>query len=361
MLARRVALASAVSAAAAFTSAHARAARMAPLTVPTLTGVAAAPLLPLPSSAGAAPITAGSLWAERPAVVMVVRRPGCQLCRAEASKLHKVAPQLEAAGVRLVAVLQEDLPEQVAEFSAQYWPGELYLDQDKALFAAVGGGAVRRGSLLTFLNPFSRVWCVCRVRRSALAAAQRAQRGATTALAARATHAPPRATHAPPYARQEQRQSGVGRQGQLHGRWPDLRRSARRAQEWRRRIRIPRGDIWRPRAARGGPGGGAARGQGVSARARARLRGNAPQEVECAGSRVAPAAAQTNALWTSKQLHETRRQARRCPVSARGGARGARCRRRPPQQRQRRPRPQAARAAAALAVRPPQRCAAPRP
>jgi peroxiredoxin len=183
MLARRVALASAASVAAAFTSAHARAARMAPLTVPPLTGIAAAPLLPLPSSAGGAPITAGSLWAERPAVVMVVRRPGCQLCRAEASKLHKVAPQLEAAGVRLVAVLQEDLPEQVAEFSAQYWPGELYLDQDKALFAAVGGGAVRRGSLLTFLNPFSRVWCARCVRHSALAAAQRAQRCATTAVA----------------------------------------------------------------------------------------------------------------------------------------------------------------------------------
>ena len=60
--------------------------------------------------------------------------------------------------MRLVAVLNEDLPEQVAAFAKDFWPGELYLDQEKAFFAAVGGGTVRRGTLLTFLNPFSRVW-----------------------------------------------------------------------------------------------------------------------------------------------------------------------------------------------------------
>ena len=68
------------------------------------------------------------------------------------------------------------------EFKSQYWPGELYLDETKSLYAAVGGGEaretplrprlcghhdnrcpvcftqVRRGWLSTFLNPFARVW-----------------------------------------------------------------------------------------------------------------------------------------------------------------------------------------------------------
>lgn len=36
--------------------------------------------------------------------------------------------------------------------------GEVYLDKEKAFFQALGGGKVRRGSLLAFLNPASRVW-----------------------------------------------------------------------------------------------------------------------------------------------------------------------------------------------------------
>ena len=37
-------------------------------------------------------------------------------------------------------------------------PGDLFIDKDKALFKALGGGAVARGSLLSFLNPWSPVW-----------------------------------------------------------------------------------------------------------------------------------------------------------------------------------------------------------
>ncbi len=59
----------------------------------------------------------------------------------------------------LRAILTRSPRAQVAEFSGKFWPGgEVYLDEDKALFKAVGGGAVRRGSLLSFLNPFSRIW-----------------------------------------------------------------------------------------------------------------------------------------------------------------------------------------------------------
>ena len=130
---------------------------MAPVALQPLTKYCGAKLLALPSS-GQSAVGAGTLWADHPVVVMAVRRPGCQLCRAESTKLQELRPELEKLGVHLVAVLGEDLPEQVSEFKQKHWGGEVYLDQEKALFAALGGGVVRRGSLLSFLNPFAPLW-----------------------------------------------------------------------------------------------------------------------------------------------------------------------------------------------------------
>ena len=73
--------------------------------------------------------------------------------------MHTIQPQLAELGVSLVAVLHEALPEQVAEFASDHWKGgELYLDETQALYAVVGGGTVRKGSLAWFLNPLSRIW-----------------------------------------------------------------------------------------------------------------------------------------------------------------------------------------------------------
>ena len=59
----------------------------------------------------------------------------------------------------MVAVLHEALPEQVAAFASDHWKGDgLFLDETKALYAVVGGGTVRKGSLAWFANPFSRIW-----------------------------------------------------------------------------------------------------------------------------------------------------------------------------------------------------------
>ena len=44
---------------------------------------------------------------------------------------------------------------QVAAFAPEYWGGDLYLDGSKAFYAAAHGGAIRRGSLLDLLNPWS--------------------------------------------------------------------------------------------------------------------------------------------------------------------------------------------------------------
>ena len=163
LLARRAALASSVAVTASFSTARASMAPVVPL--PTTASLADAPLKPLlaPSSA----VTkASELWREQPVVILAVRRPGCQLCRAEASRLHSIKPQLDQAGVRLVAVLHEEREEQVLEFRSEFWPGELFLDENKEVFKAVGGGALRRGSLTSFLNPFSRIWCALRPRDS---------------------------------------------------------------------------------------------------------------------------------------------------------------------------------------------------
>lgn len=129
--------------------------------VASLGSYASAPLtkLPLEEQKPTVQLTAGSLWRESPAVIYVVRRPGCVLCRAEATKLYEIKPKLDELGVSLVAVLHENIPEQVAEFQNEYWPSSgIYLDTEKKLYEAVGGGEVRRGSLLSFLNPFSPVW-----------------------------------------------------------------------------------------------------------------------------------------------------------------------------------------------------------
>lgn len=49
---------------------------------------------------------AAQLWEDRPAVVMVVRRFGCQLCRAGAKSLMDKRAEFEAIGVNMVAVVR---------------------------------------------------------------------------------------------------------------------------------------------------------------------------------------------------------------------------------------------------------------
>jgi len=124
--------------------------------------LAAALLKPLPTAAGAPAVAASSLWANSPLLLLAVRRPGCQLCRAGASSLLQLKPQLDALGVRLAAVLVEDLPAQVDEFRAHHWPGDLYLDDSAAVYRTLGDGELRRGTLLGFAaslaNPFSATW-----------------------------------------------------------------------------------------------------------------------------------------------------------------------------------------------------------
>jgi hypothetical protein len=129
-------------------------------------------------------VKASTLWADQPALVVVLRRPGCcewaaaqlswgpaafdprpiqpvlpasaVLCRDEAIKVWNDRAAYEQLGVRLACVLHEWKEREVEAFAPEYWGGELYLDEAKAFYAAVHGGAVKRGNLLDLVNPFGR-------------------------------------------------------------------------------------------------------------------------------------------------------------------------------------------------------------
>jgi len=80
-------------------------------------------------------------------------------CRSEATKLYNAKPAINAAGCDLVCLLKENIDEEVAEFHTEdYWPGDLYLDNDLVFYKALGGGTVHKASLLSFLNPWSSIY-----------------------------------------------------------------------------------------------------------------------------------------------------------------------------------------------------------
>jgi hypothetical protein len=78
------------------------------------------------------------------------------MCREEALKVWQLKPQLEARNCQLVCLLVENIPAEVEEFRAKFWPGDIYLDNNLAFFSAVGGGKPRSMGIMSLLNPFSK-------------------------------------------------------------------------------------------------------------------------------------------------------------------------------------------------------------
>lgn len=91
------------------------------------------------------------------------------ICRpsATAKRIAALAPQLDALGVGLACVANAWLPAEIEAFVDGYWPLPVYLDSEKAFFAAVGGGTVRRGKLTAFLNPWSSAWANAKAAKAA--------------------------------------------------------------------------------------------------------------------------------------------------------------------------------------------------
>lgn len=71
---------------------------------------------------------AKDLWEKNGAVVMAVRRPGCFLCREEASDLSSLKSQLDQLGVPLYAVVKENIGNEVEQFQP-YFNGKIFLDE----------------------------------------------------------------------------------------------------------------------------------------------------------------------------------------------------------------------------------------
>ncbi|KAI8868659.1 hypothetical protein GQ42DRAFT_37540 [Ramicandelaber brevisporus] len=96
-------------------------------------------------------VQAGSLWAAQPALCLVVRRPGCQLCREEAVDILKHEATLKKQGIKLFAVTHELLGSD--EFQRDFWAGnELFIDENKDFFKAAASHGGYNGEELHSVN-----------------------------------------------------------------------------------------------------------------------------------------------------------------------------------------------------------------
>ncbi|XP_024541399.1 uncharacterized protein LOC9656287 isoform X2 [Selaginella moellendorffii] len=95
------------------------------------------------------PIKAADLWSRRPALLFIMRRPGCVMCRAEAHQLYARKPIFDAMGVHLVAVLGEYMEAEVRAFWPRYWGGMVVVDKNREFFQALGGGRLLKDNLVT--------------------------------------------------------------------------------------------------------------------------------------------------------------------------------------------------------------------
>ncbi|GFR99679.1 redox-regulatory protein FAM213A [Elysia marginata] len=75
---------------------------------------------------------ASELWDKNGAIIMVVRRAGCRLCREEALGLAALRFRLD--GVPLYAIVHEDIG--INEFKV-YFRGEIFLDKERRFYGPV--------------------------------------------------------------------------------------------------------------------------------------------------------------------------------------------------------------------------------
>ncbi|KNE67104.1 hypothetical protein AMAG_12181 [Allomyces macrogynus ATCC 38327] len=127
-----------------------------PLTLIRNDALADAPAAPAPVAAAgqtaAEPIMAETLWQDRPVLFVLVRRPGCLLCREEAYNLSFQRQLIrDQLGIRMVAIVNQELG--AREFADAYWRGECYMDSTFGIFKAMGEGKVRRASVFAALMP----------------------------------------------------------------------------------------------------------------------------------------------------------------------------------------------------------------
>lgn len=95
----------------------------------------------------------GTLWADRPAMLFLVRHFGCQFCRAQLADLQPAIPQLEAAGVQPI-VIGNGTPAMAEAFVEETGLAvPLYTNPGREVYQALGA---KRPGALALLNP--RFW-----------------------------------------------------------------------------------------------------------------------------------------------------------------------------------------------------------
>ncbi|KAF9972412.1 hypothetical protein BGZ73_004454 [Actinomortierella ambigua] len=81
---------------------------------------------------------ASDLWKDKPTIVIVIRRPGCQFCREEATALNSHRDIFEKTmGMRMVCIVREKLGADL--FQSEAWKGEVFFDPEAAFYKAMGG------------------------------------------------------------------------------------------------------------------------------------------------------------------------------------------------------------------------------
>ncbi|KAG8551768.1 hypothetical protein GDO81_004255 [Engystomops pustulosus] len=101
---------------------------------------------------------AKDLWKKTGAVIMAVRRPGCFLCREEASEISQLKPELDQLGVPLYGVVKENIATEIEAFEP-YFKGDIFLDEKKRFY----GPQRRKMMLMGFIRlgvwqNFRRAW-----------------------------------------------------------------------------------------------------------------------------------------------------------------------------------------------------------
>ncbi|KAL6780906.1 SELU1 [Auxenochlorella protothecoides x Auxenochlorella symbiontica] len=97
----------------------------------------------------------GSLWADSPVLIIVMRRPGCILCREQTLAVWAEREKFEKLGVKLILTVHEWKQREIDAFAPEYWGGAVFYDPERTFYAAVHGGSVKIASRLSLLNPFS--------------------------------------------------------------------------------------------------------------------------------------------------------------------------------------------------------------
>jgi hypothetical protein len=108
--------------------------------------------LPVLTPAGD-PVPLGSLWAEGPMLLTLVRHYGCQFCREQVAQMRLIRSDIEASGVRLVFIGNGTAPMAEAFIEETGLDVPLYTNPGREVYAALG---TRRPSLVALLDP--RLW-----------------------------------------------------------------------------------------------------------------------------------------------------------------------------------------------------------